>query len=241
MLCIQSYAFFGSHFDRSLEDGQAGVTCMISKGCLPFILLQLSYMTDTGPLYDAVASQFDRDRTKSLMERFYLDELRSRLNGRAAVLDLGCGSGEPIARYFIEAGCRVTGVDAAPAMLALCRERFPGMTWLKGDMRSLALGQRFDAIIAWDSFFHLTADDQRRMFPVFQQHTAPRGLLLFTSGPSAGVAMGNIYGHELFHASLDAEEYARLLSDHRFEVLVHRAEDPECGNHTVWLAQQTPG
>ena len=77
-------------------------------------------------------------------------------------------------------------------------------------MRSLALAKRFDAIVAWDSFFHLCADDQRAMFPVFAKHIAPRGLLLFTSGPSAGIAVGEIYGHELFHASLDAEEYERL-------------------------------
>jgi cyclopropane fatty-acyl-phospholipid synthase-like methyltransferase len=48
---------------------------------------------------------------------------------RARDLDLGCGAGEPIARYLIDAGCRVTGVDASSAMVALCSERFLGMDW----------------------------------------------------------------------------------------------------------------
>ena len=41
-------------------------------------------------------------------------------------------------------------------------------------MRELALGRKFSGILAWDSFFHLRHDDQRRMFPVFRQHAAPK-------------------------------------------------------------------
>lgn len=195
-------------------------------------------MSDVSSLYDRIARDYDRDRNKALMEAAYLDRVLSGLQTRATVLDLGCGSGEPIARFFIEQGCQVTGVDAAPAMLELCRARFPDTAWIRQDMRSLDLGRRFDAIVAWDSFFHLDADDQRCMFEVFARHSASRGWLLFTSGPRAGIAVGDLYGQELFHASLDAEEYEHLLSIHGFLVVLHRVEDPACGKHTVWLARR---
>ena len=51
--------------------------------------------------------------------------------------------------------CRVTGVDAASAMITMCAERFPENEWLVADMRTLALNRTFNGIIAWDSFFHL--------------------------------------------------------------------------------------
>lgn len=195
--------------------------------------------TEVAPLYEAAAARFDRHRTRFAGEEAYLAKM---LDGRPAeqlsVLDLGCGTGQPIARFFIEWGCDVTGVDAAPAMVALCRERFPDRTWLVADMRTLALGRRFDAIIAWDSFFHLTRADQRAMFPVFGDHAAPGAALLFTSGPAAGEAIGDLFGAPLFHASLDAEEYRALLDENGFNVAVHRVEDPECGGHTVWLAER---
>ncbi len=190
-------------------------------------------------LYEAVARQFDRDRSRALMEKPYLDALLSRLGGGREILDLGCGSAEPVAKFFIDAGCRVTGVDAAAAMIAICRERYPGGEWIEADMRGLDLGRRFDAIIAWDSFFHLEPDDQRAMFPVFARHAAPGEQLLFTSGPRAGVAMGEIYGHALYHASLDSTEYENLLAAEGFRVLLHRVEDPDCGGHTVWLAEKS--
>jgi tRNA1(Val) A37 N6-methylase TrmN6 len=53
------------------------------------------------------------------MEAFYLREVLVRLNGRTDVLDLGCGMAEPIARFFIEAGCRVTGLESQAPMARL--------------------------------------------------------------------------------------------------------------------------
>jgi cyclopropane fatty-acyl-phospholipid synthase-like methyltransferase len=192
---------------------------------------------NTLSLYHSVANRFDRDRCKTLMEGFYLREIAAKIKDKADILDLGCGGGEPIAHFFLEGGCHVTGVDAARAMIEMCHTRFPEGRWVQADMRLLKLRRQFDAIIAWDSFFHLTAEDQRNMFPVFQDHIAGQGLLLFTSGHRAGTAMGDMYGHPLFHASLDSEEYISLLTRYGFQVLLHRVEDPACGDHTVWLAQ----
>jgi trans-aconitate methyltransferase len=196
-------------------------------------------VSEVRKFYEANPGAFDRDRGRELMERTYLDALLALIDAQNRhVLDLGCGAGEPIARYMIDAGCRVTGVDASSAMIALSATRFPAMTWMVGDMRTLALDERFGAIVAWDSFFHLRVEDQRAMFPIFRAHIAPRGLLLFTSGPAHGEAINDLYGQPLYHASLDPEEYRSLLAANGFEVLRHSVEDPQCGRHTVWLAQQ---
>jgi hypothetical protein len=37
-------------------------------------------------------------------------------------------------------------------------------------MRTLALDKTFHGILTWDSVFHLSHDDQRRMFAVFRKH-----------------------------------------------------------------------
>lgn len=48
-------------------------------------------------IYDDIAEWFDCARNKSLFERSWLDFLLSHLSENASVLDLGCGTGEPIA------------------------------------------------------------------------------------------------------------------------------------------------
>jgi trans-aconitate methyltransferase len=156
----------------------------------------------------------------------------------ARILDLGCGSGEPIARYLIERGHSVTGIDSSPSLIGLCRARFPAETWIVADMRTLSLGRRFDGILAWDSFFHLCRGDQRRMFPVFRSHAASGAALMFTSGPDDGEAIGTFMGEPLYHASLDSAEYRKLLRRTSFGVVWHAVEDPACGAHTIWLARQ---
>jgi ubiquinone/menaquinone biosynthesis C-methylase UbiE len=96
-------------------------------------------------LYERHARDFDRDRNRSLQEKAWLDRFIKLLGSERTVLDVGCGMGEPLAGYLLEQGCRVTGVDSSPSMIAMCRSRFPGSEWVVNDMRRLGLGRPFDA------------------------------------------------------------------------------------------------
>ncbi len=194
---------------------------------------------DIAGIYERKAREFDEVRSRALFERAWLERFAALLPAKAAVLDLGCGHGEPIAAWLIAQGYCVTGVDTAPSLLALCRHRFPAHDWFERDMRSIALDKPFNGIVAWDSFFHLTHDDQRAMFETFRRHAAPDAALMFTSGPAHGEATGDHAGEALYHASLAPEEYRALLADAGFTVVAHKANDHDCAGHTVWLAHLT--
>lgn len=130
---------------------------------------------DEADLYDLVAP---RDEA---MERFYTEAAGGP---GQRTLDLACGSGRftvPLAA----SGAQVTGVDLAPLMLAQARKALTthGLEarLLHGDMRSLDLGESFDAIvIAANSLLHLhTEDELRRAFCSIRRHLAPKGILAF--------------------------------------------------------------
>jgi hypothetical protein len=104
------------------------------------------------------------------------------------------------------------------------------------DMRNLALDRRFDGLLAWDSFFHLSASDQRGMFARFARHAQHGAPLMFTSGTTEGEALGSYCGEPLYHASLDTSEYEHLLSTYGFSVERYVPKDSDCWEHTVWLA-----
>jgi SAM-dependent methyltransferase len=192
--------------------------------------------------YERHAREWDADRNCYVdpwNDKPWHDRFVAALPGaRGTVLDLGCGSGSPVARYMAECGLHVTGVDSSATLISLCRERLPDHEWLIGDMRLLQLSRRFDGILAWDSFFHLTPDDQRRMFEVFARHSTPSATLMFNSGPAHGEGVGAYRGDPLYHASLNPDEYTALLGGIGFEVVAHAVEDwPTGGGRTVWLAR----
>lgn len=188
-------------------------------------------------LYRRHALAWAKLRGSHLLEKRWLDKFIELLCEAPSVLDLGCGSGEPMGRYLLDSGSTVTGVDASPELIKIAREGITEATWIVSDMRKLRLGAKFNGILAWNSTFHLTPDDQRKMFPVFEQHAASGAALMFTSGPSHGNMIGEFEGEPLYHSSLNEDEYRTLLDQHGFEVIDHVVEDPECGLHTVWLAQ----
>ncbi len=191
----------------------------------------------TRAVYERNAARFDRERSKGLHERTWLDRFADGLPAGGRILDIGCGAGEPIAAYLASRGFRVTGVDVADAMLQIARTRWPGGDWRHADMRNLDLGERFDGIVGWNSFFHLTQTEQRRTLPRLAQHLLPGGALMLTVGPRAGEAVGRVGDEAVYHASLAPSEYEAVLTDLGLRVTHFVKEDASCDLQTVLLAK----
>lgn len=189
-------------------------------------------------LYQTHAAAWVRLRGDGLVEKDWLDACCEALPQGRHVLDIGCGSGRPIAGYLIGKGCRITGIDGAAALVERARESFPDHSWLTADMRTLPPLGQFGGLIAWHSLFHLRPEDQRPMFATFARLTLPGAALLFTSGTTHGEAIGSFEGQPLYHGSLDTAEYRNLLEANGFETIRHVESDPTCGGATVWLARR---
>jgi hypothetical protein len=125
-------------------------------------------------------------------------------------------------------------------MIALARDRMPEQEWIIADMRSLALGRRFDGILAWDSYFHLAHEAQRTMFAVFDAHAGVDAMLMFNTGPEHGESTSTFTfkNEPLYHASLAPAEYRNLLVRSDFEVACHAANDTRSGGRTAWLCRR---
>ena len=189
-------------------------------------------------IYKKHARAWTQLRGKFLYEKAWLDRFLTLIPAYSHILDLGCGSAKPIAAYLIEQANTVTGVDSSDVMIEMAKKNFPEHTWILADMRTVNLKRKFDAILAWDSFFHLTQQDQRDMFEIFNQYTKAGAALMVTSGPSQGEVVGEMFGDALYHASLSSAEYHELLKKYNFEVIEMIAEDRDCAGHTVWLAKR---
>jgi SAM-dependent methyltransferase len=95
-----------------------------------------------------------------------------------AVLDAGCGTGR-IGQRLAELGFDVTGVDVDPAMVAVARERAPGVQWRVGDLAALDLGRTFDVVVSGGNVFpFLPLDVLPAAVESIAVHLVPEGLLV---------------------------------------------------------------
>jgi ubiquinone/menaquinone biosynthesis C-methylase UbiE len=108
------------------------------------------------PDFATGATRFDEQRSfPEAIGAELRDIVLARVPGgpQAWLLETGIGTGR-IAAPFAAAGCRYTGLDSSPAMLARCRGRFgkaagPRADLVLGDMRRLPFPDgRFDAVLA---------------------------------------------------------------------------------------------
>jgi len=94
------------------------------------------------------------------------------------VLHLGSAVGRTAAhldRHFT-----MTLVDRCPEMLAVSRTLNPGCHHIEGDMRTLRLGERFDAVLVLDAADHLVTEaDLRATAATAFAHCRPGGIAVF--------------------------------------------------------------
>ena len=99
------------------------------------------------------------------------------LNDWESFLELGCGSGF-LASYFPHS-LRKVMVDSSAEMLRHCEQANPTAQCELGDMRSLRLGEQFDAVMVHDALMYLTThEDLLACLQTAADHCRPGGVVL---------------------------------------------------------------
>jgi cyclopropane fatty-acyl-phospholipid synthase-like methyltransferase len=200
----------------------------------------MSHAGDVVAAYDGIATEWRAQRlaaSPEFRELALVDRLISGLSAGDQVLDAGCGPGEPIAAYVSKRGFRVVGIDASPRMLDLAREALPAVTFLLGDMRTTDPGGPFDALIAWDSVFHLPRDEHRDIYARFHSWLRPCGRMLISLGGSSDPGYtSEMLGETFFYSGHEPVDALRILESMGFRIEHWELDDPSSRGHIVVLA-----
>jgi SAM-dependent methyltransferase len=182
--------------------------------------------------YDAIAARFDASRTALRpAETKYLSLLLDSLPGCGTILDLGCGTGHPIATHIASLGYQVVGVDSSQAMLAIARARLPQHRWIHGLIEHVEFEETFAAVVCWDSLFHLPRHLHQPVIRKIHRWLAPGGRLMVSTGGLVGDHgfTDTMFGHEFFYDSLSPGQLAAIMEEIGFEILMAEMCDPPDG------------
>ncbi|MFN0302931.1 MAG: class I SAM-dependent methyltransferase [Burkholderiales bacterium] len=190
--------------------------------------------------YDQIAQEFGAARIRlQPKEVEYLAALLEPLSAPGTILDLGCGTGHPIATHLAGHGHRIVGVDGSSAMLALARERLPEHRWIHAYMEAVQFDEVFDAVVCWDSLFHVPRLQSATVIQNIHHWLKPAGRVMVSSG---GIVDGQdgftdtMFGHEFYYDSLPPEDVARLMEEIGFDLVVSEmCDQPDGGrNRGKW-------
>lgn len=170
--------------------------------------------------YDAIASWWDGQRQAlSPAEARCLALLVEGIESPAPILDLGCGSGHPIASHFAAAGFQIVGVDQSPAMLALAQARLPTQRWIRSEIEHFEPEEPFAAAIAWDSLFHIPRAHHDAIITRIRRALPVGGRLALTAGGSDHPAFTDtMHERTFFYDSHPPAEMLRLIERAGFRV-----------------------
>lgn len=99
-------------------------------------------------------------------------------DGARTLLEVACGTGRHLA--VLAEWFEVEGVDSSPDMLAVARARLPDTPLHVADMRSLALGRRFDVVTCLFSSigYVRSVDELSAAIAAMTSHLTDRGTLI---------------------------------------------------------------
>jgi 2-polyprenyl-6-hydroxyphenyl methylase/3-demethylubiquinone-9 3-methyltransferase len=165
-----------------------------------------------------VRLKYIRDR---IDQHWQIDECsRTPLEGKSA-LDVGCGAGllaEPLARL----GAKVTGVDAAPEVIAVAREHAASMG-LEIDYRVAAVEDtqgQFDLVTSMEVIEHVA--DPAAFVKSLARRLAPDGLLILST-PNATAwsrLMMITLGEGLGRIPRGTHDFDKFVAPERMKVLL---------------------
>lgn len=196
--------------------------------------------------YDAIAERYAAwtgDALAGARQR-YVEMVQRDIPPGAPVLDLGCGTGVPVARA-LATRYRVTGVDGSARSIDLARQNVPGATFLQADMTQVEFpSASFAAVISSYAIIHVPRVEHAALLQRLAGWLQPGGLLIATMGAVESEGMEEDWlGAPMYWSHFDAGTNQQLVTNAGFE-LVEAAldtadEDGQPITH-LWIVGRKP-
>lgn len=171
--------------------------------------------------YDAIGEIFAAWREEAVGDprREWEDDLVSRLEDGARVLELGCGGGSPETRRLAQRFA-VTGVDISPRQIERARGAIPEAEFVCADFTELDLPHgSFDAVVSFCVFNHVPREFLAPLLGSIHAWLVSDGWLLTAFGQTDNPGWsGEWLGAPTFFASFPPEVNSRLVREAGFAV-----------------------
>ncbi len=107
----------------------------------------------------------------------FIEKVLTLLPPCSKVLDVGCGTGNPVSSTLASNGHKVTGIDIGPSMVELSRKAVPSGEFEVADMTKYVPKEKMNAIFNILSLFLLSREGLEDMSKKWREWLLPGGLV----------------------------------------------------------------
>lgn len=184
----------------------------------------------------AWAYQNERDLLKSGK---YLQKLLQLIKPQSYILDLGCGSGDPIDIELIKHGHLVVGLDISPVQIELAKKNCPTGSFSVRDIQTL-LPKEFEAdcVVSFYTFFHIAKEKQLKLLKTVNTFLPIGGLFLLTMGDTDFEGYHELYEAKMWSSQYGPQKNAQLLTEAGFEILINTIDTSGREKHQILLCKK---
>ena len=172
--------------------------------------------------YNKIANAWGTARTTFFgREREYVDTVLSAAPIGSTILDMGCGTGRPMAEHIVSQGRRVLGVDQSEAMLKIAKGLLPHEEWVLSPMEEYEPEAGYQGALIWDSLFHLRRTEHEPIVRKVVRALPPGGRVMLTVGGSDNAEFtDSMFGQEFYYDSNTPEATEQFLQQLSCRILV---------------------
>ena len=136
------------------------------------------------------------------------------------VLDLGCGTGHPIAKAISPMVKEYCGIDSSQPMLDAYLTNVQNANCRLLDMCDIdQISGKWDFIFSWGAICHLPIELQKKTMSAVSKLLTPDGRFLFTSGRETEECTGTVGEFTVYHHSMGRSSYVEYLTQKDMELI----------------------
>jgi len=168
--------------------------------------------------------------------------LELRPNAKTA-LDIGCGCGIPVCKYFSENGLRTVGIDISQRQIERAEKLAPRAIYICDDYLNTNDNQ-YDIITAFYSIIHIDRTLHKRVFEKLFNQLSANGIAVVTVGHEEWEGYEDnwlgVDGAKMYWSHYAVDQYHEMLNAMSFNIILDEfIPEDSSGHNNLWIQKSS--
>jgi cyclopropane fatty-acyl-phospholipid synthase-like methyltransferase len=189
--------------------------------------------------YDKVSEVYRSDDDNDAKRTRWCRRILELCPNSKTALDIGCGCGIPVCKYFSEHGLQTVGIDISQRQIARAKKLASQATYICNDYLRTDDSQ-YDIITAFYSIIHIDRTLHKRVFKKIYNQLSESGMAIVTVGHDKWEGYEDnwlgVEGAKMYWSHYAVDTYHELLNTMNFNMILDEfIPEGNSGHHNLWI------